>query len=326
MPVYNTGNYIAEAIESVLQQTFTDFEFIIIDDGSTDNSLEIIHLYAEKDSRIQVVVNQENLGITKSLNKGIELTRGRFIARMDADDICLPERLNLQYDYLVANPKCAILGTWANIIDESGNLISTWRMPTSDEFIKWNLLWQNTFIHTSVIIRKDVLSNCEPYHECYHYTEDYELWERMSQNCQMENLPLACVSHRLHSNSISEKSKSDQTKKSIDISYRAVKRLCGLEDTNREVIEYIRNQSKNSRKMNAGLELLWEAHKIIVRSTQNNQTKNMIKRDTANRMWRLIIKSGKYPSNSNWLKMLELSPRFVKRFIVSKMKSIRKLV
>ncbi|MCD4753853.1 MAG: glycosyltransferase [Anaerolineaceae bacterium] len=315
MPVYNTENYVAEAIESVLQQTFTDFEFIIIDDGSTDNSLVIIQLYAEKDSRIQIVMNHENLGITKSLNKGIKLARGRFIARMDADDISFPERLQIQYDYMIANPTCAILGTWANIIDESGNLISTWRMPTSNEFIKWNLIWQNTFIHTSVMIRKSVFTNCEPYHEGYHYAEDYELWERMSLNFRMENLPEIYVEHRIHTESIGSREAEAQFSNKYKISLRAIKRLAPHIKANYTVLNFIDNPSNDFMKLSEAIELIHLLQHIYTQNISDFKMRNKIKQDAYQRMIHIYSKSNAKLSIHNLIKIFILKPRYIKRLL-----------
>ena len=116
MPVYNAERFLSEAIDSILHQTLTNFEFLIIDDGSTDNSLKIINSY--RDQRIILVRNGTNLGITASLNKGIELAKGHLIARMDADDISYPDRLQKQYDYLNQHPDCAMVSTLARVITE----------------------------------------------------------------------------------------------------------------------------------------------------------------------------------------------------------------
>src|SRR5690349_9241462 len=123
MPVYNGEKYLREAIDSILAQTLTDFEFLIIDDGSKDRSVDIIKSYA--DPRINLVKNEVNLGISKTLNRGIEIAAAEFIARMDADDISHPTRLQKQYDYLIKNPECALLSTWAKMITEKNEHIRT---------------------------------------------------------------------------------------------------------------------------------------------------------------------------------------------------------
>ncbi|MDD4353774.1 MAG: glycosyltransferase family A protein, partial [Candidatus Nanoarchaeia archaeon] len=121
MSAYNTERYIAEAIESILNQTFKDFEFIIIDDGSTDDSLKIIKRYVKKDRRIKLIHNKKNIGLTKSLNKGLKIAKGQYIARMDADDISLPQRFQIQYDFLEKNKDIFLIGTTAFLIDDKGD-------------------------------------------------------------------------------------------------------------------------------------------------------------------------------------------------------------
>jgi glycosyltransferase involved in cell wall biosynthesis len=138
MSVYNGEKYLRQAIESILQQTYTDFEFIIIDDGSTDSSREIIQSYDDK--RIRLVINEQNIGLTKSLNKGIRLAKGEFIARMDADDISLPQRFEKQVAYLDSHPEVGVLGTYANIIDHRGKIINNIIFPTEHETILWTML------------------------------------------------------------------------------------------------------------------------------------------------------------------------------------------
>ena len=121
MSNYNTPiNYLKESIDSVLNQTYSNFEFIIIDDGSTDDSLKFIKSY--DDPRIKLIVNEENIGLTKSLNKGLKAAQGEFIARMDSDDICYPERFEKQIEYMRKHPDTTVCGTWPNILDENGNI------------------------------------------------------------------------------------------------------------------------------------------------------------------------------------------------------------
>ena len=144
MSVYNSEKYLPEAIESILNQTYTNFEFIIINDGSTDNSLRIIKEYANKDKRI-IVISRENKGLIFSLNEGIEVSKGKYIIRMDADDISLPNRLKIQLDFMEKNKDIAICGTVAITFDENNNE-RVWKVYEDEKMIKAELLFSSPFI------------------------------------------------------------------------------------------------------------------------------------------------------------------------------------
>jgi glycosyltransferase involved in cell wall biosynthesis len=137
MPVYNGEKYLREAIDSIFNQTFTDFEFLIVDDGSTDNSVEIINSY--QNSRINLVKNDKNEGLVYTLNRGLSLAKGEYIARMDCDDISLPERLKKQIDFLDSNSEIAVVGTWIKVINEKEEPQTTWQYPLKPLEIQWNL-------------------------------------------------------------------------------------------------------------------------------------------------------------------------------------------
>ncbi len=154
MTVYNGLPYIAAAVESILSQTFTDFEFLIINDGSPDNSMAAVAEY--RDDRIRVVDNPENIGQTRSLNRGLQLARGELIARLDQDDIALPERLEKQVAFADANPQVAALGTAATIIDEQGIDIGSAPVLTSERTLRWGLLFHNVLSHPSVMFRRSI--------------------------------------------------------------------------------------------------------------------------------------------------------------------------
>ena len=155
MSVYNGERYLREAVESILNQTFIDFEFVIIDDGSTDDTLGILERYT--DPRIRLVKNGRNIGLTESLNRGIRLARGKYVARQDADDISLPERLSSQLLFLDKHRGIGLVGTSFDIIDSSGRLCEQVILPTDNETLQ-ELLWvRNCFCHGSVMMRKEYL-------------------------------------------------------------------------------------------------------------------------------------------------------------------------
>lgn len=210
MPVYNAQRYLSEAIESILTQTFRDFEFINVNDGSTDSSLEIIQRFQEKDSRIRII-NQSNQGVTKSLNNAIHLAQGKYIARMDADDVSLPTRLEKQCQYMEAHPEIAVCGSRALIIDDNGDVIKKDRIFCTHEKIEHrHLAGKCSMKHPSVIIRADVLREVNGYNEELPYAQDFDLWLRIGEIGKIENLPDVLIKYRRNVDSISYMKKREQ--------------------------------------------------------------------------------------------------------------------
>lgn len=208
MSVYNGEKYLTEAIDSILQQTFTDFEFLIINDASEDNSVNIITSY--KDHRIKLVHNQENLGLAKSLNKGIKLSQGKYIARMDADDISLPERLKIQYTFMEENPNIGVCGSWVIQKKVSGEQIA--KCAEYHEDIIANMLFNNCIAHPTAFIRKDIIIHHQQfYNENFRSSQDYEYWVRLSRFCCLYNLQRPLVNYRKHEESVSFNKSYKQT-------------------------------------------------------------------------------------------------------------------
>jgi len=188
MPVYNAERYLREAIDSILGQTFTDFEFIIIDDGSTDGSPEIISQY--KDKRIKLVRKARNEGLVSALNLGIELASGKYIARMDADDIALPQRLEKQVAFLDSHPDVAVVGTRAWRFDPAGRIIESMISVTKWEDVHRYLRSSaNRLIHGSVTMRTDVVRRLGGYRQQFRHAEDIDLWLRILDHAKICNLP-----------------------------------------------------------------------------------------------------------------------------------------
>lgn len=203
MPVYNAAPFLAEAIESILNQTFSDFEFIIINDGSSDISLDILMHYSSIDTRIKVV-NRENKGLIATLNEGLALAQGAFIARMDADDISLPSRFEKQVEFLTHNPICIAVGVLANLIDVDGDLIRAFGNCLSHEEIDNAHIagLGGAIVHPSAMIRRTSMIQCEGYSERYPHAEDLDLWLRLGECGRLENIPDILFLYRQHVNSI----------------------------------------------------------------------------------------------------------------------------
>lgn len=208
MSVYNGEKYLREAIQSIFRQTYQDFEFIIINDCSTDTTSEIIKSF--NDPRIKVINNQENIGLTKSLNKGVKTTNGEYIARMDADDISLPHRFETQIKFLDENPEYALVGSSFYQINDVGKTIALTGVLTGDADLCSGLKSHNRFGHGSVLMRKAAFTECNGYNEEFEYTQDYDLWLRMSERFKIANIeePLYCW--RLTANCISVIKKEKQ--------------------------------------------------------------------------------------------------------------------
>jgi len=206
MPAYNARGYIALAIESVLNQTFQGFEFIIIEDPSSDDTNEIIEGYREHDPRIQHILNNPNLGLTASLNKGIDISHGEFIARMDADDISYPDRFEKQVSYLRQNPDVCLIATSFERIDEEGNVISRNSLKPGKDGLKKMMEITNSVVHGSVMFRREKVLALGKYREGIRYAEDYDLWLRIMERYDIDILPDILYKFRLthQSRSIAE--------------------------------------------------------------------------------------------------------------------------
>ena len=204
MSCYNRESYVRDAIESILNQTYTDFEFIIIDDCSTDKTPEIIQEYADKDNRIIFIRNQENMDYNYNLRKGFKIAKGEYIARMDDDDISLPERFEKQVSYLDQHPDITVLGTFIKTFGELE--IESWITETDSDVLNVLMNFHNPMCHPSVMIRKSFLQEHDlTYSPKELYAEEYDLWKNIILNGgKLANLPEELVRYRTHKNNISQ--------------------------------------------------------------------------------------------------------------------------
>jgi glycosyltransferase involved in cell wall biosynthesis len=210
MSCYNASRWLSEAIESVLTQTFKDFEFIIIDDGSGDDTWSIIQDYRGKDDRI-VAISKKNTGLADSLNVGIEAAKGKWIARIDADDICMPTRLEEQTKFVKNNPEVVLLGTGFIEIDEYGSIIKRHRYPSSHLKLVRHLERSKRFFpHSSAFYRVDVVKQVGAYNSRLRRAEDLRLWLELSLLGKIACLPKALVMVRKHSGQISRDNSGKQ--------------------------------------------------------------------------------------------------------------------
>jgi glycosyltransferase involved in cell wall biosynthesis len=211
LPVFNGGRYLAEAVESILNQTFRNFEMLIIDDGSTDQTPGILRSFAARDPRIRVVT-KPNEGYTKALLAGLSLARGKYIARMDADDISHPDRFAAQVAFLDENPACAVVGSAIRIIDPEGDPLSHRRYPLAHSEIDFAHVYKGecSLAHPSTMIRRSSLDEAGGYRPEFEPAEDFELWTRLGEKGELANLPSELLSYRLHPKSTSTQRGRDQ--------------------------------------------------------------------------------------------------------------------
>ncbi len=207
MPVYNAENFLRKAIDSILGQTYTDFEFLIINDGSIDQSRNIIDSY--NDERIKIIENEKNRGLIFSLNRAIDNASGKYIARMDADDISMPDRFEKQITFLESYSDIALLGSSAIIIDESGQEKKVTNVIESSHLIFTQLFFESPFFHTSVMGRTPVFREFK-YNDNYYVAEDYYLWSQIAMKYKLANLNEPLIKYRHHAESISSRKAQQQ--------------------------------------------------------------------------------------------------------------------
>lgn len=249
MPVYNADKYLNEAVDSILNQTFKDWELIIINDGSTDRSRELLSQIA--DNRVIIVDNEKNLGLIDTLNKGINHCKGEYIARMDADDISIPERIEKQVQFMDNHPRHIMCGTNALVIDNNGKVTGKIRNLTDNRFLQINLLFSNPFIHPSMMIRSDILKN-NLYDKQYKHIEDYELWCRIALLGEVANLENDLLFYRWHDSNISVINAETQIRSKKEINKRQLERF-GLSPDDNEL--YAHNITFNLYHLGAKQEI-----------------------------------------------------------------------
>ena len=200
MPAYNAEKYISAAVRSVLDQTFTEFELIIVNDGSTDGTENMVRSFS--DERI-ILINQNNAGISAALNTGLQKARGKYIARFDADDICYHNRLAVQYTFMEANPEYVLVGSEVDYITEQGDFIYHYKcFSYTNEEVAEKLYFYCPFIHSSVMYKKDEVLQAGGYNAWAHTFEDYFLWIHLVQKGKTANLPQSLIKVRLNPDSI----------------------------------------------------------------------------------------------------------------------------
>ncbi len=218
MTTYNRAPLISEAIESVLMQTYQNWELIILDDASTDNTRDVVERWLDKDSRIIYLPSSINLGISKNRNRGFLTSLGKYIAVLDSDDYWIdPKKLTKQVDFLEKNPEYAVVGTNVAVVYDTANTPTAEFIYTkNDSDIRSRMLWRNQFTHSSVLIRRQSLSD-KPYDESLPLWEDYDLILRLGQVGKLANLPDKMTAYRRHSSNISKTTRHNGAKVHLSI-------------------------------------------------------------------------------------------------------------
>ncbi len=224
---YNEQEHLEPAIRSILQQSFQDWEWLIVDDASTDGTPEILARWASKDSRLHTLRNETSQGLGRSLNRAAGVSRGPYVARMDANDLCHPARFAKQVRYLDENPQVGLVGSYNHVIDGNGKIIQTWRFQHTPEEIYYTLQFQNCLCHSSVMFRKDLFIELGGYQEELSVAQDYDLWLRMSHRAAMFKIPKPLVNWRKRSFGISLAKQEEQAKAAHAIALENLKRLVG---------------------------------------------------------------------------------------------------
>lgn len=201
MPVFNCEKYLDEAISSMLNQTFGDFELIVVNDGSADGTDEVVRKYLG-DERLVYKLNESNGGIVDALNLGLELAKADIVARMDGDDIAVPERLEIQYQFLEKNPDIVLVGSYIELIDDEGNYLSRKEFRTGPENIRKIFFYYGPHWHPTVMFRKDIVSSVGRYRKEYELIEDVDLYFRLIfAGFRTDNIPMYLLKYRIHSES-----------------------------------------------------------------------------------------------------------------------------
>ena len=221
MATRNRAGFLKESVGSIVAQTYAFFEFLIVDDASSDGTPDVLGEYAARDPRVRVLRNTSNIGPAKSRNKALKEAQGRYVAILDDTDIALPERLRLQVDFLENNPSYALVGSW--VLEESRGSSYLRKLPIDSVAIKRALIFRNPFVHSTVMMRKEVLDKVGLYDERWKYAHDYELYFRIASSYNIANLPIVLSRNREAANSITAAKNREQALFALKARQKALK-------------------------------------------------------------------------------------------------------
>lgn len=298
-PIYNSEKYLKDSLNSLLIQTHINIEIIALDDGSTDLSYEILKSF--KDSRLKIYRTEENRGIIYQLNRGILYSRGEYIARMDSDDIAMPDRIEKQLKYLKNHPEISLCGTFLTAFSESFN--QDWSVPTEHNDIVASMLFDNSIYHPTVLGIKDVF--CHFYDEQFKHAEDYELWTRLAaKGFKFGNLSEALIQYRLHENQIGSLYRDVQKFTADQIRQRQLNFL-GLESG--EGLDFIHILKAGSKLDDRTIKNMFEWISLLFKINRKN--KIFCEKSLANEFYKRLNKC-LYKSEENIFEILPSFYRF----------------
>jgi glycosyltransferase involved in cell wall biosynthesis len=284
LPVYNGEKYLKDSIDSILNQSFIDFELIIVNDGSNDNSDIIIKSYT--DGRIKYIKHNLNTGLVNSLNAAIATAKGKFLARMDQDDIAQQNRLELQYQFLEKNETCVLLGTQIKVL--GNNIIS--KMYCESDELKTALIFGNTFAHSTIMMRKSIIDRYQlKYETDYEHAEDYGLWIRLSNYGDINNLNEVGVMYRKHSNQYSIVFKEEMKLTRFKIIHDYCKALkLGLDDEEILLLQNISNYKNRALTHNSLLNCADVFNKLLNHLVDKKMNRSFVEK-VLYRKWKRIF-------------------------------------
>ena len=246
LPIYNSEKFIYESVQSILAQTVDDFELILIDDASTDKTAKVLARLSDK--RIKIIRHEENLGLVKSLNEGLQEAKGEFIVRMDHDDIALPNRIEKQLNFLKLNTKIGLVGSGYRLLDEDGIIELTYRPPMTPDEINWGMCFLCPIAHPTVMARREIMNEYGGYKETAQYAEDYELWERMTRKVDFANLNEPLLLLRKHSNNMTNLWREKNLSVATNVANRRINFLLE-EEVDRQIVGCIYTLGKSNSDM-----------------------------------------------------------------------------
>jgi glycosyltransferase involved in cell wall biosynthesis len=294
MPTHNASATLDEAVCSILDQTWQDFEFIIVDDGSSDDTLPKLERYARLDSRVKLYCQRKE-GMIAALNRGCRQARGDYIGRMDADDISLPRRIERQQEFLENRPEIGIVGTWANRMDENGSIIGEWCPSPNPRILKWEHFFGCCVIHPTVLMRREILKKLEFYKADAVNAEDRDLWLRASAITEFANIPEILLKYRVWNKSTSKRLRQEYVDNAIKlgVSYISeflnetppIEAVAGLRGTRLANLEQIRRTA-------VLLERIY--HAFVEENCLSSQDRNEIAFDAAKKMGSLALQASRF--------------------------------
>lgn len=326
MATRNDQGFIKGAIASILNQTESDFEFIIINDASTDDTPKIINEFAKLDQRIKIINNKTQLNLAGSLNEGLNIAKGKYIARMDGDDFCAPERFEKQLTFLKNNPEIGCVGTRAKHISKDGNKdLGIWMGYLTHGLLTWHLLFEPVLLHPSIIIKKELLDIIGGYDDSYFRLEDVDLCTKLIQVTKIANIPEALVSYRIRSEEGRKKINKIDAPFFKKIQLRYMETILGerLEEDIFDLIQHAKNK-KGEESLNSNSELIFNACNTHLKLLQALDTKGHLSQNEkeiiSNKIftqYTYLMKNGKEyiknaspPAPSKELSLIELAYKY----------------